>query len=88
MKATVFRYLNEIVSITILALMSVALVAGQADATAHEMAAEVRHEFGPALIHAEFAIEVSLGELARLNIDRDSIDAISQILETRIERRD
>ena len=89
MKTVVFRYLNEIVSLTILALMSVALIAGQADATAHAMTVELQqHEIGPALIHAEFAINLSLGELARLSIDSDSIEAIREVLETRLERRD
>ena len=35
MKATVIRYLNDIVSLTVLTLMAVALIAGQADATGH-----------------------------------------------------
>jgi hypothetical protein len=35
MKATVIRYLNDIVSLTVLTLMAVALIAGQADATEH-----------------------------------------------------
>jgi hypothetical protein len=88
MKAAVFRYMNEIVSITILALMSVALIAGQADATTHEMAVELQQDFGPALIRADFAIELNFAELAKLHVDRDSIDAIREILETRIERQD
>ena len=33
MKAVIVRYLNDIVSLTIMALMAVALIAGQADAT-------------------------------------------------------
>ncbi|MGI9219732.1 MAG: hypothetical protein ACR2QS_01690, partial [Woeseiaceae bacterium] len=89
MKAVVIRYLNEIVSLAVMALMSVALIAGQADATAHAVALESeQHEVGPALIHAEFAIDLNLGELAKLNVDKDSIEAIREVLETRLERRD
>ena len=32
MKALIMRYLNDIVSLTVMALMAVALIAGQADA--------------------------------------------------------
>jgi hypothetical protein len=35
MKATAFRYLNDIISLIVLVLMAVALIAGQAEATAH-----------------------------------------------------
>ena len=42
MKALLDRYLNEIVGLTIMALMTVALIAGQADATGQAAAKEVR----------------------------------------------
>jgi hypothetical protein len=42
MKALLNRYLNEIVGLTIMALMTVALIAGQADATGQAAAKEVR----------------------------------------------
>jgi hypothetical protein len=80
MKAIIIRKLNEIVSLTILALMSTALIAGQADAVAHAAA--------PEMIHAEFAIDLRLGEIARLNVDRESIEVIRKILDTRLERND
>ncbi len=35
MKAVIFRHLNDIVSLTVLALMVMALVAGQVEAAAH-----------------------------------------------------
>ncbi|MGI9271147.1 MAG: hypothetical protein ACR2QT_05185 [Woeseiaceae bacterium] len=89
MKAIIFRYLNEIVSLTILGLMSVALVAGQADATAHGAAIEPEQaNVAPALIHAEFAIDLNLAELPRLTVDKESIEAIREILDTRLERKD
>jgi len=40
MKALIDRYLNEIVGLTIMALMTVALIAGQANASIGEGAAE------------------------------------------------
>lgn len=40
MKALFVRYLNEIVGLTIMALMTLALVAGQADAEVHEAAVD------------------------------------------------
>ncbi len=42
MKALFTRYLNEIVGLTIMALMTVALIAGQADARALGAAEEAR----------------------------------------------
>ncbi len=39
MKAFFVRYLNEIVGLTVMALMTLALVAGQADADIHNAAA-------------------------------------------------
>ncbi len=38
MKAFFIRYLNEIVGLTVMALMTLALVAGQADAEIHKAA--------------------------------------------------
>ena len=40
MKAAVKHYFNDIISLTLLILMSLALVAGQSDATGHEVAKE------------------------------------------------
>ena len=89
MKAIIIRKLNEIVSLTILALMSTALIAGQADAVAHAAAPEmIKHEVRPTMIHAEFAIDLRLGEIARLNVDRESIEVIRKILDPLLERKD
>jgi len=40
MKALFERYLNEILGLTIMALMALALIAGQADAGIHERAVD------------------------------------------------
>ena len=44
MKALFVRYLNEIVGLTVMALMAVALIAGQADAEVRKAAAEQARE--------------------------------------------
>ena len=84
MKAAVIRYLNEIVSLTVLALMAVALIAGQAEATAHGAADDIE----PTVLRAEFAIEVDLRDLGRLHINKESVEAIRNVIETRLEGRD
>ena len=45
MKAVLFRHLNDIVSLTVLALMVMALVAGQVEAAAHTPQPESIHSF-------------------------------------------
>jgi hypothetical protein len=40
MKALFIRYLNEVVGLTVMALMALALIAGQADAEVRKAAAE------------------------------------------------
>ncbi|MDJ0904662.1 MAG: hypothetical protein QNI96_01480 [Woeseiaceae bacterium] len=44
MKALFVRYLNEIVGLTVMALMATALIAGQADAEVRKAAAEQERE--------------------------------------------
>jgi len=44
MKTLFVRYLNEIVGLTIMALMTVALIAGQANASAGQSASEETRE--------------------------------------------
>ena len=45
MKAAVFRHLNDIVSLTVLALMAAALIAGQAGSTAYAAESMSETEF-------------------------------------------
>lgn len=44
MKALLTRYLNEIVGLTIMVLMTVALIAGQVDAVAQKSAIDQMHD--------------------------------------------
>jgi hypothetical protein len=89
MKAIIVRYMNEVVSLTILALMSTALIVGQVDAVADAATPKfVPQDARPAMVHAEFAIDLRLGEMARLHIDKASIKVMREILDTRLERND
>ena len=71
MKAVIRRYLNEIVSIATLALMSVALVAGQTDTAARA---------------SVLALDVNITELTRLNLEQDTLEAIREILDGQLGR--
>jgi len=96
MKALIVRYMNEIVGLTVMALMAVALVAGQAGATSQdavpsdpELDAAAIVSFDEAIVfRANIAINVGLDDLIRLDVDRDSIEAIRKVLAIRTERRD
>jgi hypothetical protein len=44
MKALIDRYLNEIVGLAVMALMALALIAGQTNANAHQAAAEMARD--------------------------------------------
>ncbi len=100
MKALIVRYMNEIVGLTVMALMAVALVAGQSGATGQD-AVPSDPELGVAaaivsfdeameaiVFRADIAINVGLDDLIRLDVDRDSIEAIRKVLAIRTERRD
>ena len=103
MKALIVRYMNEIVGLTVMALMAVALVAGQAgqagamrqdavpsvpelDAAAAIVSFDEAME--AIVFRADIAINVGLDDLIRLDVDRDSIEAIRKVLAIRTERRD
>ena len=97
MKALIVRYMNEIVGLTVMALMAVALVAGQAGAMSQDAvpsdpeldAAAAIVSFDEAIVfRADIAINVGLDDLIRLDVDRDSIEAIRKVLAIRTERRD
>jgi hypothetical protein len=52
MKYLIGRYLNEIVGLTMMALLAIALVAGQVDVTAQSIAADSARDFSE--IHVSF----------------------------------
>ena len=58
MKAIVMRYLNEIVSLTVLGLMAVALIAGQAEATVNNVVRKASELSDPAQISVEAVLEI------------------------------
>ena len=98
MKPLIVRYLNEIVGLAVMALMAVALVAGQAEATGQD-AVHSEPEFSAAaaivtfdeamesiVFRADIAINLGLDDLVRLEISDESIEAIRKVLDIRIER--
>lgn len=74
MKALIMRYLNDIVSLAVMALMAVALIAGQADANVRDVVRDV--------VRSDAAFIVTL------DIEGESIDAIREVLEIRFRRED
>ena len=65
MKAVVVHHLNDIVSLTVLALMAVALIAGQAEATVYG-ADEIVEQ---TIFRAEIDVRLNISELSKLNIE-------------------
>ena len=65
MKAVVVHHLNDIVSLTVLALMAVALIAGQAEATVYGADEIVEHT----VFRAEIDVRLEMSELAGLIIE-------------------
>lgn len=92
MKALSGQYVNEIISLTVLALMAIALIYGQAGAslpataTSHidrppALAAGVEAIIENAVVenavlHADFAIDVDFATIARF-VDRNAFDGAS-----------
>ena len=65
MKAVVVRHLNDIISLTVLALMAVALIAGQAEGTVYG-ADEIVEQ---TIFRAEIDVRLNISELSKLNIE-------------------
>ncbi len=98
MRPLIVRYLNEIVGLTVMALMAVALVAGQVEATGQD-AVHSEPEFSAAativtfdeamksvVFRADIAINLGLDDLVRLEVSDESIEAIRKVLDIRLER--
>ena len=97
MRPLIVHYLNEIVGLTVMALMAVALVAGQAEATGQD-AVQSEPDFSAAativtfdeamesvVFRADIAINLGLDDLVRLEVNDESIDAILKVLDIRLE---
>lgn len=65
MKAVIVRHLNDIISLTVLALMAVALIAGQAEATVFGADEVVEHM----IFRADIDVRLNIGELSKLYIE-------------------
>jgi len=93
MRTQVRRYVNEVVSLSILSLMAIALIAGQADATVHERArADASMSSKPTsftpLLDALALIEIESAALS-LRIDVNSAEvAVSFPVEAATEPAD
>ena len=98
MKALATRYLNEIVGLAVLALMAVALIAGQADATLHQ-ALQNQKTFQPApmvasldaametrTIRADLHIELDLDQLIDVASDAESREALRELIRIDLSR--
>ena len=98
MKPLIVRYLNEIVGLTVMALMAVALVAGQAEATGQDAvhsepdftAAATIVAFDEAMesvvFRADIAINLDVDDLVRFEVSDESIEAIRKVLDIRLDR--
>ena len=98
MKAFATRYLNEIVGLTVMALMAVALIAGQADATLHQslqsdsvgqagqLVARAEAVTESAMIRAELELQLDLDRLIDAATEEHSRDALRDLITIRSVR--
>ena len=98
MNALATRYLNEIVGLTVMALMTVALIAGEADATVHQLvrgeaasettrlAANIEAVMEATTIHADLEIQVNLDKLVDAAGESDTRDAIRELVTIKLHQ--
>lgn len=94
MKGPAIRYLNEIVGLTVMALMIVALVAGQADATVHQSVRNDTIDAAPRLAASFEAVTESTTLRADIEIPLDpewvdvagARDAIGELIRVELHR--
>lgn len=100
MKTVMAQYLNDVVSLTIMLLMTMALIAGEADATIHD-SARGENDFAAATVsasldailrsttfHAEFAIKLDLNRIAVIGAEELAMDAMQKAIEFRLDIHD
>lgn len=104
MESITGRYMQEIVSLTIMMLMAVALIAGQAGATVHDtvrtdtgyeattLAAGVEAVLESTLIRADITLQVNLDDIAELGaelgVDASASEAIREFMKLRLHVED
>ena len=98
MKALATRYLNEIVGLAVMALMAVALIAGEADATLHkaigndeatepgQFVASMEAFTESAVIRADLHIQLDLDRLIDVATEDDSRDALRDLITIKLGR--
>ena len=98
MKALATRYLNEIVGLAVMALMAVALIAGEADATLHQavrnnqdiehgrFAASMEAVTESAVIRADLHIQLDVDRLIDAASEEDSREALRDLITIKLGR--
>ena len=98
MKALATRYLNEIVGLAVMALMTVALIAGQADATVHEsvrnerateaarISASLETASETTIIRADLEIQLDLERLIDAAATENSHEALLDLITIKLGR--
>jgi len=100
MKGLTGQYMNEIVSLTILLLLAVALIAGQADATVNKtvqsnkasapatLVGKGEAAMHASILHADVAIQLDLERFVDVVIDDTLRDAIREAISIRMKTND
>ena len=96
MKVLATRYLNEIVGLAVMALMAVALIAGQADATVHQSlrhdAAREDSHFSASLatvtdsatFRADIEVHLDLDRLIDVAAEEDAREALRDLIRIKL----
>ena len=100
MKALATRYLNEIVGLAVMALMAVALIAGQADATVHKslrsnaayedshFSASLETVTDSATFRADIEVQLDLDRLIDIAAEEDAREALRDLIRIKLGRTD
>ena len=100
MRTLAGRYLNEIIALTIMALMTIALIAAQADATVHEstrsdagyedprLEASLETITESTIIRADLEIQLDLDQLIDVATASDSGNAVRELIHIKLKGDD
>ena len=96
MKGSLGQHMNEVVSLAIMALMVVALIAGQADATMHakvksdahfsatDLVAILETESEPATTRADVVIRLNLDRIIGTDAASRAVDLIGELIDIQL----
>lgn len=103
MNVSLGRHTDDIFSLTIMLLMTVAFVASQAEATVHDtvrsdtgfaattaniVAAGVDTLLESTVVRADIAMDLCLHQLREIGSDHETTDAVRKLIEIRLRTRD